>query len=374
MTRKPVDLGRLRLLVHALLGNYQERPGVITQRASADRIRVDIALLDKELADLGYTPARRGAPAALPTDPAARHEAVSRLAERSRLTRLLALPWAEQPTLPGLLDQLVDPDRPTAGAADDAGKVTTGKTGSKPPAPVEGPVDLLRSIVTNVRAHDAAIREELGDTTSQPRSWRRMLWDLPTLVLRLDQPEQHDRVRLLEQHLRSWHSAARVQLGYIAPMVTLTTPCPHCRQVSMIVREDATSDVVCTTPSCIDPKTDSASRWPRQTWKELLAGRYATGVVNTDAAAMHLGIAPATLRDWKRRGLVHPVGGTVRHPLWSLVDLVSPTGRPAAPLVDVKDRCDCGHTGFAHAEGTGPCQRVDCTCNAMTTEGQSAAS
>jgi DNA-binding transcriptional MerR regulator len=40
-----------------------------------------------------------------------------------------------------------------------------------------------------------------------------------------------------------------------------------------------------------------------------------------DLAARAAGVQPATLRDWRRRGLIRPVGGTARHPEYALADL-----------------------------------------------------
>lgn len=40
-----------------------------------------------------------------------------------------------------------------------------------------------------------------------------------------------------------------------------------------------------------------------------------------DIAALAVGVKPATLRDWRRRGLLTPVGGTERRPLYALADL-----------------------------------------------------
>jgi DNA-binding transcriptional MerR regulator len=40
-----------------------------------------------------------------------------------------------------------------------------------------------------------------------------------------------------------------------------------------------------------------------------------------DLAARAAGVKPATLRDWRRRGLIRPAGGTERHPLYALDDL-----------------------------------------------------
>lgn len=38
-------------------------------------------------------------------------------------------------------------------------------------------------------------------------------------------------------------------------------------------------------------------------------------------AAAWLGISTATLRDWRRRGLITPVAGTDRRPLYAAADL-----------------------------------------------------
>lgn len=318
MTRRTVDLGQLHLTVHALLGQYEERPSRLVQDTS--RARVDLALrtVDKDLAVFGVTdPDSHRARQTLQgsdLEPEDRRAAAVLLAVRDRLRRrLLPLP-RRAPA--GLLLQLTAP-LPARGA-DDAGKVSSGKSGSRPPGTLQH-LDLLVKIETGVIEHDCDMRDALDQHRGEDWHWHRMLWALPTLADQLG--ADHDLVRRLDRDLRSWHSSARVLLTYIAPMVTLTTPCPHCAQESLIVREDASSDVVCTTPECIDPKTDSASRWPRGAWQQLLAGRYATGVVNTDAAALHLGVAPATVRDWKRRGLLEPVGGTQRHPLWRVEDL-----------------------------------------------------
>jgi DNA-binding transcriptional MerR regulator len=40
-----------------------------------------------------------------------------------------------------------------------------------------------------------------------------------------------------------------------------------------------------------------------------------------DLAARAAGVKPATLRDWRRRGLITPAGGTERNPLYALEDI-----------------------------------------------------
>ena len=42
-----------------------------------------------------------------------------------------------------------------------------------------------------------------------------------------------------------------------------------------------------------------------------------------DLAARAAGVQPATLRDWRRRGLIQPAGGTTRRPLYDVNQLYS---------------------------------------------------
>lgn len=50
--------------------------------------------------------------------------------------------------------------------------------------------------------------------------------------------------------------------------------------------------------------------------------------LSTGEAAFILGIAAATIRDWRRRGLITPAGGTERKPLWSVTDLIAARDAP----------------------------------------------
>jgi DNA-binding transcriptional MerR regulator len=50
--------------------------------------------------------------------------------------------------------------------------------------------------------------------------------------------------------------------------------------------------------------------------------------LTTGEAAFILGIAAATIRDWRRRGLITPAGGTERRPLWSVADLIAARDAP----------------------------------------------
>lgn len=47
-----------------------------------------------------------------------------------------------------------------------------------------------------------------------------------------------------------------------------------------------------------------------------------------DIAALAAGIRPDTLRDWRRRGLLKPAGGTARRPLYALEDIYSAKEAP----------------------------------------------
>lgn len=44
-------------------------------------------------------------------------------------------------------------------------------------------------------------------------------------------------------------------------------------------------------------------------------------VLPADLAALAAGIETSTLRDWRRRGLIEPVGGTPRRPLYAVADV-----------------------------------------------------
>jgi hypothetical protein len=310
---RDVDLGRLRLTVHALLDHYREGAGRFVIETSERNLDMQIRIVERHLEDLDSD------------HPAFLVRARSLLHERAILRRVRA--YAPGTGQPGLLTQLARPLRPRD--SDEAGKVSTGATGSRPPTALDH-VDLLHKVRTGVRKHHyrlvAALQEAHPDTLppAGDRSWQSQLRALPALATALGPDD--DLVRALDRDLQSWRGSVRVHLGYVAPMVTLEdTSCPFCRQPTLIVREDATSDVICTGDGCTNPETGQSPRWHRTDWKRLLAGQYATGVVNTEAALLHLGLTglkgAATLRDWKRRGLIDHAGGTPRKPFWRVADL-----------------------------------------------------
>lgn len=329
-----VSIGRLHLLVHELLRRHDPHPSEATKLRASYPLRTEQAATAAALAEIDRWHVPFGDPDAPPKPCQCNQHGILR-GDLARLDAALDRVWADRPDDPGgLLDQVADPDgRTLQGRAGDGGG-GGGKPGSRPPVDLAG-ADLLARVAAGVRTRHGEIRSALGDTGAAPYpSWQDWLWQLPTLASRLPETgpdlarEQHPLVRAVHRDLNGWRNSALIYLGQLSPMVTLTTPCPHCGETSMIVREDATSDVVCTTESCIDPTTQETSRWPRHAWEALLAGRYAAGTVNTEAAALHLGVAAATIRDWKRRGLISPVGGTARHPLWRLRDLVKAAAEP----------------------------------------------
>jgi predicted site-specific integrase-resolvase len=45
---------------------------------------------------------------------------------------------------------------------------------------------------------------------------------------------------------------------------------------------------------------------------------YPSGSADAQAVAEYAGVDPGTVRQWRRRGHLTPVGGTERHPLYAL--------------------------------------------------------
>jgi DNA-binding transcriptional MerR regulator len=48
----------------------------------------------------------------------------------------------------------------------------------------------------------------------------------------------------------------------------------------------------------------------------------------TQLAAVATGVQPDTIRDWRRRGLLTPAGGTPRRPLYALEDIYAAKQAP----------------------------------------------
>ncbi|MFF9688975.1 MerR family transcriptional regulator [Streptomyces sp. NPDC014623] len=45
------------------------------------------------------------------------------------------------------------------------------------------------------------------------------------------------------------------------------------------------------------------------------------GLLTTKLAALNCGVQPATIRDWVRRGILAPCGGTPKRPVYRLADV-----------------------------------------------------
>ncbi|MGW0933645.1 MerR family transcriptional regulator [Streptomyces sp. NPDC002666] len=45
------------------------------------------------------------------------------------------------------------------------------------------------------------------------------------------------------------------------------------------------------------------------------------GLLTTKLAALNCGVQPATIRDWVRRGILTPCGGTPKRPVYRLADV-----------------------------------------------------
>jgi DNA-binding transcriptional MerR regulator len=57
---------------------------------------------------------------------------------------------------------------------------------------------------------------------------------------------------------------------------------------------------------------------------------YPSGAVDAKAAAVYAGVEPETIRKWRQRGLLDPVGGTARYPMFALDDLDAAKAAAAA--------------------------------------------
>jgi DNA-binding transcriptional MerR regulator len=66
-------------------------------------------------------------------------------------------------------------------------------------------------------------------------------------------------------------------------------------------------------------------------------------VLPADLAARVVGVKPATLRVWRHRGLIAPVGGTERRPLYALADLYA-AKQAAKPRLATSKATACGVT------------------------------
>lgn len=145
------------------------------------------------------------------------------------------------------------------------------KPGSRPPATLDG-VTFLALVETGVWQHDADLRDALSDHVDYERPWLTALASLPGLASRLPDAAEHQLTRALARDVGRWRNTSRVLLTFTVPMAKLETRCPYCSEVSLIVRADASSSVLCTTDGCEDERGDRP-RWTRQNWVLLLEGQ-----------------------------------------------------------------------------------------------------
>jgi hypothetical protein len=314
MTVHTVSTGHLHLAVHNLLGSHREAVGKAVRDRARSQLQIDLVHANRVEATIAPTCLSLHQQDPPPAVQCINAHAVAR-ADIHRIRRALTITTTPIRPGPGLLLQVTAPhtNRPALAG-----------------------IDLVKRVQDDTEKLRHLLREEL-QVPEYPNglwNWQQRLWLLPTLAERLPHPDRHPLVKSIDDHCRRWINASRVLLGHVAPMVTLSTPCPHCDLTSLIVREDATSDVVCITEDCVDENGDQ-SRWGRIHWPALLDGRYATGLVNTEAASLALGVEAATVRDWKRRGLITPAVndkglplGTSRQPYYRLTELLEAAVAP----------------------------------------------
>ena len=338
MTARTVSTGQLHLHVHTLLGSHRESTSKRVKDRARQQLLIDLPRARKHAdstallcrCTTGEPPRHKGFLILEHSNP---HGVA--LGDLERLQAALATTYAPIRPGPGLLLQTLNPRLRVLAGVGLNGGTAAGKPASRPPSGtgLDGLV-LIRDIQDQLHDHLGKLHAELG-TTHRLLPWQKALWSLPVLAEHLQPgPDRDATVHGLEKDLSRWINRSRVLLRHVAPMITLNGKCPHCNEQSMIVRDDASTDVICTTDGCEDENGDQ-SRWGQKHWEALLEGRYASGLVNTEAAALHLGVTAATIRDWKRRGLIRPALktdgtplGTSRQPFWRLSELIEASGAP----------------------------------------------
>ncbi len=152
---------------------------------------------------------------------------------------------------------------------------STGKPGSRTPSAeaassalfdiAEGWLDHNRDRHTGVRGLRDRLRAEAG----QPPRGRVTIVASLQEIRALAQTLGEDAVLDAARATRGFVQRARAALAYEAPVVTLRdSACPHC-QGDLRVAEDASSDVWCANPECLDEEGRGRS-WPRRNWIFLL--------------------------------------------------------------------------------------------------------
>jgi hypothetical protein len=143
------------------------------------------------------------------------------------------------------------------------------KPGSKPPRSLAA-VSLLDDIRTEANEAAAALADLCGEPVGPPKPVADQLRHLVTLAARAE-TDYPDEVGSVVWAVGILVKRARRLLGYdrdgrMRPL--RDTVCPECEGV-LLVREDASSDVVC---SGRDDQPGCGTRYPRWTWLSLLEG------------------------------------------------------------------------------------------------------
>jgi hypothetical protein len=341
---RTVDLDQLAADLHDLAGDsYTEHPTSGTRDRAAHTLNRRYKAVLAELRDLSVEfDHGLPIPASIPASTAP-WRARSLLSEFQQiLTQQVALQTAHTTTgSGGLLDQLTHPGGRTMTSPAGGERIHASKPGSRPPASLAA-VDLLTEIETAVWQHDADLRDALNDHHVDERPWRQALTVLAALCRRLPHAETHPLTAAVARDVASWRRTCRVLLGYTGGKVLLANDCPVCGQQTLRVSVDMDSDITCTgqvdlcdptgevlpdrdglalSVRCFDPTDGQPTRWSRTAWVAYLEQHHVAGLLTTEAAAFRAQVDPATIRQWKARGILTPVGGTARHPLWLRSDV-----------------------------------------------------
>jgi hypothetical protein len=178
--------------------------------------------------------------------------------------------------VPALIDQL---ERLRGGTAASKVEMSSGRRtpSSRPPAGADiaellidmttGAAGFYREALISLnRAQETVRRGRNGVRVDFAPDLRRTL---SLLVDVIDDIKDEALKKRIERSVRSWKNAARLLLSHNAPMASLEMPCPVCKQQSLIVRSDASSDVICSNDECKDENGNQV-RWPKLRWALLL--------------------------------------------------------------------------------------------------------
>ena len=168
---------------------------------------------------------------------------------------------AETPALVDLVD------RHFLAAGQGASSDESRKTKGNPPLPLRvEALDALRDLEQTLTSWSLMVAEDRDVSppiVAEPAVLARYL--LLHAAWIVEQPWSDD----LQGELAASVRPLRVITGEVVPQVTLSKACPYCGELSLRVRPDATSDVVCRTDGCQD-EGGEAPRWTRATWHLLL--------------------------------------------------------------------------------------------------------